>query len=285
MRVRFVVCALACGLACLAPAVATAKPKHKPKVSYYLALGDSLAQGAQPNAAGKTVATNTGYANDLYATEKSKIKHLKLKKLGCLGETTTTMMNGGICKYAKGNQLKQALKFIKAHKIAFITLDIGANDVDGCVKNGSPDLVCFNKGVASIQANVPKIVKALRKAAGKKAKLVGMTYYDPFLAAYLTGPGGQTLAALSVQLADKINGEETSAYMAQQFSVADVSGAYNTDVPFTQMTMLPGYGSVPVSVATLCQLSWNCTRPPRGPNIHANDAGYQTIAKSFAVKL
>ena len=62
-----------------------------PKPTYYLTLGDSLAAGAQPNASGATVATNEGYADFLCAIERHKIKQLKLEKLGCLGETTTSM--------------------------------------------------------------------------------------------------------------------------------------------------------------------------------------------------
>src|SRR5205807_484447 len=112
---------------------ATAKPPNtKPVQKFYLALGDSLSRGAQPNTAGKTVAGHHGYSDQLFAVEKKKIKHLKLVELGCLGESTTTMINGGKCKYAAGSQLKAAVKFIKKHKkdIAFVTIDIGANDVD-----------------------------------------------------------------------------------------------------------------------------------------------------------
>jgi lysophospholipase L1-like esterase len=145
-------------------------------------LGDSLARGAQPNAAGATVPTNQGYADFLYATEKSKVKGLKLIKLGCLGESTTTIINGGICSYTRGSQLRTALKFISTHKIALITLDIGANDVDFCAKGNAVNLPCITKGVGTITTNVPKIVRALRAAAGPAVEIAGMTYYDPFLA-------------------------------------------------------------------------------------------------------
>ena len=45
----------------------SAPVRHKPPVSYYLALGDSLAVGVQPDAAGASVETRSGYADQLYA--------------------------------------------------------------------------------------------------------------------------------------------------------------------------------------------------------------------------
>jgi lysophospholipase L1-like esterase len=276
--------ALALTLTVLVPAgTALAKKRHhKSKPSYYLALGDSLARGAQPNATGSTLPTNQGYANDLFATDKKKIKGLKLEQLGCLGETTTTMMNGGICHYAAGNQLAQAVRFIHKHKISLITLDIGANDIDNCIANGSIDLMCVTAGVGTIQTNVPKIVQALRGAAGSKVKVVGMTYYDPFLAEFLTGPTGEGLAAASVTLAQQINSDLTNDYEAGKFKVADVATAFGTYIPFSTMSTLPGQGTVPTAVADICTLTWMCAPAPRGPNIHANVAGYKLIAKTMA---
>jgi hypothetical protein len=43
----------------------SAPARHKPPVSYYLALGDSLAVGVQPDAAGASVETPSGYADQL----------------------------------------------------------------------------------------------------------------------------------------------------------------------------------------------------------------------------
>jgi lysophospholipase L1-like esterase len=274
-----------CTLAALVPAFAVATSSHKPKAapSYYLALGDSLARGGQPNAAGVTVPTNQGYPNDIYAAEKRKIKGLKLVALGCLGESTTTMIHGhcpGGVKYAAGNQLAEAVKFLRNHKVAFVTLDIGANDVDNCVSGGMISTPCLSAGAASIQTNVPKIVGALRKAA-PKVKIVAMTYYDPFLADYLTGSSGQTLAQLSVGLSRQINGSLSSSFTAKKVEVADVAAAFQTYTPFSVTTPFGGYGAVPLPVARICQLTWMCAKAPLGPNIHANVVGYQTIAATF----
>jgi hypothetical protein len=34
-------------------------------------------------------------------------------------------------------------------------------------------------------------------------------------------------------------------------------------------------------VAAICRWTWECATAPRGPNEHANDAGYQLIARAF----
>jgi len=288
MRSKLSVCVVLCSLACLLPGAALAKQtSKKTQTTYYLALGDSLSRGAQPNAQGTTVPTSQGYANFLYAAEKRKIKGLKLEQLGCLGETTTSMLSGGkFCSYSAGSQLKAALKFIAKHKISFVTLDIGANDIDGCVSPTTGiDTTCIATGVAAIDKNVPVIAKDLRNAAGSKVKIAGMTYYDPFLSAYLEGATGQTEAELSVSLDKEINGTLTSDFAAQKFRVADVATAFNVYTPFTTTVSAPGLGTVPVAVADTCELTWMCAAAPVGPNIHANVDGYKEIAKVFAAAL
>src|ERR1700684_457052 len=77
--------------------------------SYYLALGDSLSQGVQPNAAGTSVETRQGYAIQVYAALLPGHPGLRLVKLGCPGETTSTMIHGGICRYRGGSQLAAAV--------------------------------------------------------------------------------------------------------------------------------------------------------------------------------
>jgi len=55
-------------LAALAGTAAAKTVKTKAGPRYYLALGDSLSQGQQPNLKGVTSNTNEGYADDLYQT-------------------------------------------------------------------------------------------------------------------------------------------------------------------------------------------------------------------------
>ena len=85
---------------------ATTAPARAP-APYYLSLGDSLAQGVQPTVRGRSVETSEGYADDIYATYRHLVRGLRLEKLGCPGETTTSMMNGGICQYGAGSSSRR----------------------------------------------------------------------------------------------------------------------------------------------------------------------------------
>lgn len=288
MKINRMLLAGLAALACLVPATAAAAKPAATQKQYYLALGDSLSRGAQPNSSGVTLPTRQGYPNDLFTWERQHVKGLALKELGCLGETTTTMIKGGICKYAAGSQLNAAVAFLKANAghIAFVTIDIGANDVDQCVNTstGAINLKCVARGEATIKKNLPKIASALRKAAGTKVPIVGMTYYDPFLAQWFAGSSGQQEAGLSQQLAREVNGEITTAYKATNVAIAHVDSAFLTYKPFTDTELFEG-GQVPVAVAGICQLTWMCAASPVGPNIHANPAGYALIASVFEGKL
>jgi hypothetical protein len=44
---------------------------------------------------------------------------------------------------------------------------------------------------------------------------------------------------------------------------------------------MPGLGEIPRNVALICQWTWECAAPPRGPNQHADRVGYGAIAGAF----
>jgi len=255
-----------------------------PAPSYYVSLGDSLAQGVQPNAKGVSVETNQGYANQLYTALKMGNPLLKLEKLGCPGETTTSMLTGAgsPCAYPQGSQLAAALAFLRTHhgQTALITIDIGANDVDGCITAGAISQACVASGLAAVQHDLPLILGALRHAAGGHVLIAGMNLYDPFLADYLTGAAGQAAATQSVTLGEQLNQLLTTADNAFGARTADVAGAFST-TDFTDTATLPGAGTVPLNVARICTWTWMCAPPPVGPNIHANATGYKVIAAAF----
>ena len=262
---------------------------------YYLSLGDSLAQGMQPGPGGLTVNTDHGYADQLYASEKTRIAGLKLVKLGCGGETTTSFLTGHGnsadalllgCHPAGGSQMNAAERFLRSHRreVAFVTLDIGANDIDGCAPEGSLEVSCVTKGVERIAANLPAILRRLRQAAAPGTPMAAMTLYDPFLALYLK-PGEREEALATVQYAQNINRGLTRLYAAANFSVAAVDMAFKT-YDLAANTKLPGESApVPVAVAEVCKLTWMCAPSPLGPNIHANQSGYGVIARAFASAL
>ncbi len=243
--------------------------------TYYLALGDSLARGVQPDSGGADVETNQGYVDDLYALYRAAIPGLQLVKLGCPDETTTTMIDGSVCEYALGSQLAQAVDFLKTHRVVLVTIDIGANNVDHCLGRIDQQ-TCLDSGFAAAQDELPFILAQLQ-AARPGVLIVGMNYYDPFLAAWLQGPPGQALATASEQLTVAFNGLLGSVYGAFGVPVADVQSAFQT----TNFRSAPPLG-VPVNVTLICAWTWMCAPSPVGPDIHPNVVGYWVIAGSFA---
>lgn len=249
------------------------------QTSYYLALGDSLAIGIQPSATGD-IPTNQGYADDLYAVLHARSKGLALEKLGCSGETTTSMIEGGICTYAQGSQLAAALAFLQTHTVSLVTIDIGANDVDHCISVTGINTACVTAALASVETNLPQILAELRSAAGPNTLIVGMNYYDPFLAAWVLVSNGQALATESLQATNGFNTLLEGIYQAFAIPVANVAGAYQIG-NFTQVPIV----KLPLNVFLTLTLTWMAAPPPLGPDIHPNAVGYAAIAAAFADKI
>jgi len=253
---------------------------------YYLALGDSLSVGYQPVPTPGD--TNEGYADQLLPLLQAAHpgENIVLVKMGCSGETTSTMINGGKCtdgRYPLGSQLKQAEAFLLANGTAvkFLTIDIGANDVDGCATGAlGVDPVCIANGSKSIATNLRTIVQGLRAADGAKPRSVGMSYYDPFLADWLTGTQGKTVALASLTALEGINYAEQLDYTGAGFGFANVFGAFKSTTFSTNMFVAP-YGKLPTAVAEICRWTYMCALG----NIHANPIGYGVIATAFKAKI
>jgi lysophospholipase L1-like esterase len=270
-------------LAGMGPALAAHQTGRAPAASYYLSLGDSLAQGVQPNSSGTSVETNQGYADQLFTALKGGNPALRLAKLGCPGETTATMIKGGLCTYPKGSQLAQAVAFLKEHAghVQLVTIDIGANDLNPClVLTSVPKIVaCLTKVFPKMVTNLEKIMTALRGA--DPGLIIGMKYYDPELAGWLQGtPAARALATDSVTLAEVFDKDLSTVYKAFKARVADVYTAFHTANLKSKVT-LPAFGVVPKDVAYICFYTWECAPPPVGPNEHANALGYGVIANAF----
>lgn len=292
LPVALVLAGPASALAARSPGGAVSHPTR-----YYLALGDSLSRGQQPTVAGVTVNTAQGYPNQLLAIERQRVPGLRLVQLGCGGESTSSFLTGkgnalaaGFhCHPAGGSQLKAAQRFLRAHhrpgEVALITIDLGANDIDGCAKDtGAALIACVQAGEASIKKNMPVILSDLRRAAARGTALAASTLYDPVLAGYLSADANaKLLAQESVPIIRQVNDEITSADRGAAFKTADVANAFKT-YDQTDMTTYQGQ-MVPVDVAEVCTLTWACTPKPQGPNIHANVAGYGVIAAAFETVL
>ena len=259
------------------------RDRRPERFDYYVALGDSLSRGVQPNASGQDLPTTQGYASDLAAHLREANRHLGFVQLGCPGETTTTMIVGG-CPFphSYSNQLSAAVSFLKAHRDAHIlvTLNIGSNNVDGCIGTSGIDLACIQAGFQAMTTDLPKILGSLKAAAGRHVEFAAMNYYDPFLSVWLTGPAGQQEAVQSVQLLGQLNAILGSAFKAYGIPVADVASAFDS-TKFTPLVPLTPTLQVPLNVARVCQWTWMCVAPPVGPDIHANKAGYERIEDTF----
>jgi lysophospholipase L1-like esterase len=242
---------------------------------YYLALGDSLAAGYQPNQD-----ADQGYTNQLDAQLRSHGSVLTLDNLACSGETTQTMIQGGVCSYPDGpDQLQAALDFLHAHQghVPLITIDIGGNDMDSCnsLTSVSSADACTESAIPAMSKNLTAVLKAL-DAADPSAVITGLNYYVPELAGWLDGSSGPAFAAAQLSATKVLNAALAADYAAAGARYADVFTEFKSD-DLTGMTTVSGYGSVPVDVAMVCEWTWMCSAEDE----HANAAGYGAIAAAI----
>jgi lysophospholipase L1-like esterase len=284
MKLRLSFLAVLCAVAAMTAATQASPVRAASKATYYLSLGDSLAQGYQPVGGPPSSAAppgyDQGYADQLFKLERDKYTQLQLVKIGCGGESTVSMLYGSQDRsvalscgppsfYAEhypdgGTQLAEAVAFLQEHRgsVAFVTIDVGANDVLG------------PSGLGPALSNLPVILAALRAAAGDGVPIVGMNYYDPFAPqAWSQG----ALAGLQAQVAGIVAIDDAFDHIYSDAGdpVADVMSAFAV----TDFTLVDG---TPLNVRRECQWTWICTPPPLGPDIHANTDGYGVIAQAFA---
>jgi lysophospholipase L1-like esterase len=296
---RMLLLALATALALLfLPAGVHARTPTK----YYVSLGDSYSQGVQPIGPNQAdVPTNQGFTDFLYPKARKLIPGLKLVKLGCGRATTDSLINGtrrcaepGL-PYASvsraTSQLTYATKFLRRHRksVALVTLSIGGNNFDGCPANGG-DLTavatCVANGIAKMKQDLPTIASALRRAAGSKAIIIGSTYPDVALGAWILGPTGMQVAQLSVPLfRQQVNPALKSAYAARRIGFVDATSAFGGYTPLTQTTVLAPFGTIPVATANICNRAWYCVPRPDGPDLHLRASGYRKLASLYLAAL
>ena len=249
---------------------------------YYLSLGDSVAAGWQPDEAGVGDYTRQGYTDVLFRRLQDDVPGLRHIKLGCPGETTVSLLtgDGSQCTYPSGSQLSQALDFVLKHpgEVVLITITIGVNDVLACPLEDPNVMECLQGKFAQIGANLLQILDPLRKMTGGQVPIIGMNYYNPFLAYWIDEIGGVTGDQLAAQLNDLLvlfnNQVLAPIYGTFGIPVADVFTAFRT----ARWAIV---GGMPVNVARICQLTWMCVGEPQGPDIHPNRLGHRVIASAF----
>jgi lysophospholipase L1-like esterase len=253
---------------------------------YYVALGDSLSVGYQPGRG----ETSHGYVDVLARRiRKEDIPDLVLRNVGCPGETSRSLITGkhSPCSYAAGSQLDAAVAFLEAHagQVAFITIDIGSNDlVERCFDphTGLISKACATDLQPRLGSRVMDIIDALA-AAAPGVPIVGMTYYDPFLGLWGLVPGGRALAHADQRAWAVFDGGLATAYSDASAAVADVATTFRID-DFDHKVLVPGRGWVPVNVALTCRWTWFCSAKFFG-DPHPKRTGYRRIAHTFEREL
>ena len=271
------------GLAALPGAAQASVVASGAKPTYYVSVGDSYSVGYQPG-----VGATTGYTG--YVAKKT---HLTLANFGCGGATTTSIIDtvgcpdvlphtAGAHLYPTTTQAAAAEAFITAHRgqIGLITVSIGGNDVTPCALQPNP-VLCVTTAVATVDENVTTLAAGLRSAAGPKVPLIGLTYPDVFLGAYVYPAPPPTAARMALAAASVvafkslINPALSKAYAAAGGAFVDVTAATGAYTPLTSTVTVAPYGTIPRAVARVCTLTWYCAVG----NIHATSPGYALIGK------
>lgn len=222
---------------------------------HYLALGDSLAFGYQPNGD-----YTQGYVSDFFA-DLQQHGVQDVTDYGCPGETSSTMIYGG-CPFAPKSrpQLATALSYLHANAgtVSPVTLDMGINDLiyDSNIATCTVNKPRFYKDLATLDFNLRHIIlPALHSALLVNGKLTGdlllMNYYDPF----------QNLCPQLVVYTQLLNN-----HLAQ-----DVRGFGSI------VDVFRAFGGTTAPNQNICSYTWICNRH----DIHATDTGYSVIANTF----
>ncbi|GHO46367.1 SGNH/GDSL hydrolase family protein [Ktedonospora formicarum] len=227
---------------------------------HYLALGDSLAFGFQPD--GDFIDGYADYFARAHAVTRQGI--MSYANEGCPGETTSTLINGEcphpeMRKYPyQGSQLAAALDYINNWgPVSVVTLSIGANDLLPKINPATCmiDEAGFTASLKTLDTNLttvilPQLSRALKKSHGK---LLVTNAYNPF----------QNICPQSNAYI-KVFNEHLSHDVRGYGKLVDVYSAF---------------GGVRTPNSHLCNLTWMCAS---SPDIHPNDKGYKLIADLLA---
>jgi len=265
-------------LAAVAVPSAQAAADDDSATHYYLALGDSLAQGFQFFVPGQPYYSPDGYVPLVHAALTADDPKLDLDNISCGGESTVSLLGGsqlpGVASscgspdfyrglYPHKVQIDEAVNFLHAHKgkVSVVTIDIGGNDVLPCLSTLSP--ACIQQGLTRIATNLDRILDELQ-ATAPDVRIVGMTYYNPVACVLPVDPG---LAAASQQIVQTLNAVLLNVYGAHGVDVVDVAGKFSVS-------------NLAASAQAAAAWTWFC-HPQHFGNVHPNSVGYQVIANAF----
>jgi lysophospholipase L1-like esterase len=229
---------------------------------YYLALGDSMAFGFQPD-----VNFMHGYSDDFDQNLQTHgVK--EMANLSCPGETSTTMINGG-CPYPFflrkylyiGSQLQTAQDYLAEHRgqVSPVTFNIGSNDLLSTfnVHTCSLDINRFNSGLVTLDTNLtqiilPRLHNALMVNGTVTGDLIMVNYYDPF----------QNVCPNTLRYVQIVN-----QHLAQDVSRYGII-----------LDIFSAFGGAHVPNPNICTYTWMCSG---FHDIHPSNKGYSIIAQTI----
>lgn len=241
-------------------ALAAENPSQVLSRHYYLALGDSIAYGYQPNAN-----FTDGYVDDVFNDLKgANVSHVV--NFGCPSESSSTFINGSCPdRYIKhdqyiGSQLSAAVNFLKSRQgqVDPVTLDLGANDVindfdeSTCTASTSAqaDIAAFDANMT--QTILPQLTSAYTTMTGAHTgEFVILNYYDPYAKS----------CPSSLALIEELNQHIAADAAKFNIKVADVFRAF---------------GGTANMATNICTLTWMCD--PQFHDIHPTTKGYAVMA-------
>lgn len=269
---------------------APSEPAGGADAGFYVSIGDSYAQGYQPASVDGPADYTQGYAYLLPDLAAAKGYELELVNFGCGGATVGSLADDDGCgpgarapfgpTYEDASQLEAAVAFLEANRgrVDLVTISIGGNDVTRCARGDDDPVACVADAVSTVDAGLQSILADVREAAGPDVTIVGLTYPNVILGAYLN-EATRSLGELSVlAFRQFLNPMLARNYEAVGGIFVDVTEATDGYVPLDQTTELEPYGEIPVAVAEVCELTWFCERT----DIHPNTEGYAVIAQLIA---
>jgi len=237
---------------------------------YYMALGDSLSFGYQPN-----LDFSAGFADDIF-NDLHFVDVTGIVNYACAGETTTTMIQGGcVGRFAHhgsytGPQLRAAVDFLKSAnnygRVSPITLEIGSNDV---LPAWDPTTCSITAGVnvddllATMDTNLtqtilPQLLDALdARTNANNGDLHLLNYYNPYAKVC---PG-------SAPFVHELNDHLAADAAKFRIPVVDVYAAFGGDNAMA---------------SHICDYTWMCSS---FHDVHPTNKGYAVIAQAVETAL
>jgi lysophospholipase L1-like esterase len=262
-----------------APAGAAAAGSHAsvpppgPGPWYALALGASTTAG-------------TGASSQAadYVHQVANAQSARFSGLTVGGDTVAELINGDHCRPAGQTQLGDGVAYLNANvgHMAYITLEIGGNDILACIHQGVLDQACLPGALADIRSGIPVIIHALQ-AAAPGVPIVGVGTHNPELYTWITGPAGQTAARQSAAQLPILSSTLLGTYSTLGIPVANIQGAFATQA-FSPMVTSDGE-SVPINVARTCEWTHECDAGAVGRNVHPNDSGHAVMGAAVSATL